>query len=59
MMALWLHAAAADLLVPLAPSPIGKDGRLIPAAQFFSELSQEVRPAPQPGPPEAQGPLVP
>lgn len=59
MMALWLHAAAADLIVPLAPSPIGKDGKAMPAAEFFGELAAEVRPAAQPGPPEAQGPPVP
>lgn len=59
MMALWLHAAAADLLVPLAPSPIGKDGKAMLASEFFGDLADEVRPAAQPGPPEAQGPRVP
>ncbi|GIG68812.1 hypothetical protein [Phytomonospora endophytica] len=59
MMALWLHAAAADLLVPLAPSPIGKDGKPMPASEFFDDLAEEVRPAGQTGPPEAQGPRVP
>ncbi|HEY1180625.1 MAG TPA: hypothetical protein VGF17_31090 [Phytomonospora sp.] len=59
MMALWLHAAAADLMVPLAPSPIGKDGKAMPATEFFSDLAEEVRPAAQPGPPEAQGPPIP
>ncbi|GLZ78071.1 hypothetical protein Afil01_28780 [Actinorhabdospora filicis] len=59
MMALWLHSAAADLMVPLAPSPIGKDGKAMPAAEFFGDLAGEVRPAAQPGPPEAQGPRIP
>jgi hypothetical protein len=40
MMALWLHAPATDLLVPLAPSPIGKDGRAMPATEFFADLSE-------------------
>lgn len=40
MVALWLHTTASDLLVPLAPSPIGKEGKPIPALEFFAELSQ-------------------
>lgn len=40
VMALWLHAPATDLLVPLAPSPIQKDGRPMPAAEFFADLSE-------------------
>jgi hypothetical protein len=40
MMALWLHAPATDLLVPLAPSPIGKDGKAMPAAEFLADLSE-------------------
>ena len=39
MVALWLHMTAGDLLVPLAPSPIGKEGKPIPATEFFAELS--------------------
>lgn len=40
VMALWLHSPAADLLVPLEPSPIGKEGKPVPAAQFLAELSE-------------------
>jgi hypothetical protein len=40
VMALWLHAPATDLLVPLAPSPIQKDGRPMPPAEFFTDLSE-------------------
>ena len=40
VMALWLHAPATDLLVPLAPSPIGKEGKPMPAAEFFADLSE-------------------
>ncbi|PXX55643.1 hypothetical protein DFR70_121112 [Nocardia tenerifensis] len=40
VMALWLHAPMADLLVPLAPSPIGKEGKPVPSAQFLSELAE-------------------
>jgi len=47
--ALWLHATAADLLVPLAPSSIGKAGQPMPPAEFFADLSalasQVTRPA--------------
>jgi hypothetical protein len=39
VMALWLHAQATDLLVPLAPSPIRKEGRAVPPAEFFADLS--------------------
>jgi hypothetical protein len=39
MWALWLHAPAADLLVPIAPSPIKKEGSPIPAAEFFADMS--------------------
>lgn len=59
VMALWLHALAADLLVPLAPSPIGKDGKLMPATEFFSDLSTRIRPPSTRGPSNAQGPAVP
>jgi len=40
VMALWLHAPATDLLVPLAPSSIGKAGKPMPAAEFFADLSE-------------------
>jgi hypothetical protein len=37
--ALWLHAPATDLLVPVAPSPIAKEGKPMTAAEFFADLS--------------------
>lgn len=40
VMALWLHAPATDLLVPLAPSPIKKDNKPLPPAEFFADLSE-------------------
>jgi len=40
VMALWYHSATTDLLVPLAPSPIGREGQAVPAAEFMSELSK-------------------
>ena len=40
VMALWLHAPATDLLVPLAPSPIRKEGKPVPAAEFLADLSE-------------------
>lgn len=46
LMALWLHSAATDLLVPLAPSPVGREGQVVPAAELMSELSQLARTAP-------------
>ncbi|NBE81538.1 hypothetical protein [Micromonospora rubida] len=39
LMALWLHSPAADLLVPLPPSPIGKEGEPVLPAVFFSDLA--------------------
>ena len=39
MMALWLHAPTTDLLVPLPPSPIKKEGEPLPAAEFFADLA--------------------
>jgi len=42
-MALWLHSTAADLLVPMAPSPIGQEGQAVPAAQVLSELAERAR----------------
>lgn len=43
-MALWLHSPATDLLVPLAPSPIGQEGQAVPAADVLNELAQRARP---------------
>ncbi|MFL6115777.1 MAG: hypothetical protein ACJ786_31180 [Catenulispora sp.] len=40
VMALWLHAPTTDLLVPLAPSPFKKEGKLLPPAEFFADLSE-------------------
>lgn len=48
MMALWLHSPATDLLVPLAPSPIGKEGKPVPATEFFAELAELARQATPP-----------
>jgi hypothetical protein len=49
VMALWLHSPATDLLVPIAPSPIAKEGKPMPPAEFFADLSelasQAIRPA--------------
>lgn len=39
IMALWLHSPSTDLLVPLAPSSIGKAGQPMPPAEFFADLS--------------------
>ncbi|QLY28343.1 hypothetical protein H0264_23530 [Nocardia huaxiensis] len=43
LMALWLHSPAEDLLAPLEPSPIGKEGKPVPAADFLAELSELAR----------------
>ncbi|QFZ19876.1 hypothetical protein [Saccharothrix syringae] len=48
VMALWLHAPTTDLLVPLAPSPIGKEGRPLPAAEFLADLPELIRQATPP-----------
>jgi hypothetical protein len=40
VVALWLHAPSTDLMVPLAPSPIGKDGKPVTPAEFFADLSE-------------------
>jgi hypothetical protein len=48
MMALWLHSPAKDLLVPLAPSPIGKEGKPVPATEFFADLAELARQATPP-----------
>lgn len=44
VMALWLHAPATDLLVPMAPSPIAKEGNPMPPAEFFADLSELASP---------------
>ncbi|MEV0647999.1 hypothetical protein AB0I28_22305 [Phytomonospora sp. NPDC050363] len=60
VMALWLHSPVTDLLVPLAPSPIGKEGRLVPAVEFFRALTTQNRPSARPSPSsEPHGPAVP
>jgi hypothetical protein len=38
VMALWLHGPT-DLLVPIPPSPIAKEGTPMPPAEFFADLS--------------------
>ncbi|WP_040808410.1 hypothetical protein [Nocardia concava] len=43
VMALWLHSPTDDLLVPLEPSPIGKEGKPVPTADFLAELSELAR----------------
>ena len=48
MMALWLHSPTTDLLVPLAPSPIGKEGEPLPAAEFFADMAALAREATPP-----------
>lgn len=50
MMALWLHSPATDLLVPMAPSPIGKEGKPVAPAEFFAELGEVARQAAPPEP---------
>jgi hypothetical protein len=50
MMALWLHSPATDLLVPMAPSPIGKEGKPVAPAEFFAELGEVARAAAPPEP---------
>jgi len=42
-MALWLHSAEEDLLVPLEPSSIGKEGKAMPADEFFGDLAELAR----------------
>lgn len=44
-MALWLHSPTTDLLMPMAPSPIGQEGQVVPAAEVLNELSQRARAA--------------
>lgn len=62
LMALWLHSKAADLLIPMAPSPIGKEGQIVPVGQLISELNRQARAAGRAdrGPADdARGPMVP
>jgi hypothetical protein len=52
--ALWLHSPHTDLLIPLAPSPIGNEGKITPPSVFFRELIAKVheykaRRVPSPG----------
>jgi hypothetical protein len=42
-MALWLHSPEEDLLVPLEPSSIGKEGKAMPADEFFDDLAELAR----------------
>ncbi|GGT45024.1 hypothetical protein ACFFV7_39710 [Nonomuraea spiralis] len=41
--ALWLHSPNTDLLIPLAPSPIGREGQVTPPPVFFRELTARAR----------------
>ncbi|MEH1017762.1 MULTISPECIES: hypothetical protein [unclassified Micromonospora] len=43
LMALWLHSPTTDLLIPLAPSPIGSEGKVVPPPVFFRELAAHAR----------------
>ncbi|UGT43846.1 hypothetical protein LTV02_10850 [Nocardia yamanashiensis] len=43
VMALWLHSPSDDLLVPLEPSPIGKEGKPVPTGDFLAELGELAR----------------
>ncbi|NGM16250.1 hypothetical protein O3597_14250 [Verrucosispora sp. WMMA2044] len=42
-MALWLHSDNEDLIVPLEPSSIGKEGKAMPADEFFTDLAELAR----------------
>lgn len=62
-MALWLHSPHTDLLIPLAPSPIGNEGKITPPSVFFRELIAAAReyrarrvPSPGDGPRTPQPP---
>jgi hypothetical protein len=44
-MALWLHSTNEDLMVPLEPSSIGKEGKAMPADEFFGDLAELARAA--------------
>jgi hypothetical protein len=61
--ALWLHSPHTDLLIPLAPSPVGNAGKVTPPSVFFQRLTAQARDyrarqAPRPGdaPPTPQPP---
>ncbi|MFC7713593.1 hypothetical protein [Nonomuraea recticatena] len=41
--ALWLHSPNTDLLIPLTPSPIGREGQVTPPPVFFRELTTRAR----------------
>jgi len=55
LMALWLHSPTTDLMVPLAPSPIGREGRITPLPAFMNELTRLARSANPPDRPGASG----
>ena len=48
VMALWLNSPENDLLIPLEPSPIGKEGKAMPAAEFLSDLAERANAATPP-----------
>jgi len=58
VMALWLHSAATDLLVPLAPSPVGREGQLVPAAELITELATRARSVKPLARPDEPGPTA-
>jgi hypothetical protein len=58
-MGLWLHSTATDLLVPLAPSPIGQEGQAVPAADVLRELAQRASASGVPPGPPGPGGRVP
>jgi hypothetical protein len=41
--ALWLHSPNADLLMPLEPSPIGDENKVVPPPVFFRKLTEFAR----------------
>lgn len=59
LMALWLHSEHTDLLVPMAPSPIGREGQIVPVPELIAELSRRARssgpPPDRPGSPGSPG----
>ena len=55
LMALWLHSPHNDLLIPLAPSPIGREGQITPVPELMSELARQARAAARQGPPAGHG----
>ncbi|WFE20957.1 hypothetical protein O7621_24295 [Solwaraspora sp. WMMD937] len=55
VMALWLHLPRRDLIIPLEPSPVGKEDRVVPADEFLSDLTEKARTMLPPDPSEAPG----